>query len=374
MRNWRVVRILGVMSVLSLFLLWNCSGLLDSQPDSSLQVKIATTENFQPGIAQSLGKVVAGQQAVTDSLGLISTGMVSFTPSSFVVELQELVLYTEYVETPSGEWVGGYEGAGKQINIELNREVDLINQGSLEALIQESVSIDSAKFGDYVGINMEIGDSATVSGELDLNNRTYTFTDLRVPMGWGSFNSLIPDHLAIADTTAPTIQVLIDAENAFQLENSEENTTDVAIDTSGTNIDFKSVIIFPYAGTDAPTVEKYRITWGSATELKYYIEVVALLDPDGTLMNVGWRNIYTNGFSLNAAYGHHIQPAYIWAAGISQNEDGSYAIVDHYTSSDVLDRVTSFPAFSLGEHSGTFTYGTGDNAMEVSYSAVKMTE
>jgi len=362
------------MSVLSLFLLWNCSGLLDSQPDSSLQVKIATTENFQPGIAQSLGKVVAGQQAVTDSLGLISTGMVSFTPSSFVVELQELVLYTEYVETPSGEWVGGYEGAGKQINIELNREVDLINQGSLEALIQESVSIDSAKFGDYVGINMEIGDSATVSGELDLNNRTYTFTDLRVPMGWGSFNSLIPDHLAIADTTAPTIQVLIDAENAFQLENSEENTTDVAIDTSGTNIDFKSVIIFPYAGTDAPTVEKYRITWGSATELKYYIEVVALLDPDGTLMNVGWRNIYTNGFSLNAAYGHHIQPAYIWAAGISQNEDGSYAIVDHYTSSDVLDRVTSFPAFSLGEHSGTFTYGTGDNAMEVSYSAVKMTE
>ena len=289
------------------------------------------------------------------------------------MEIQELVLYTEYVETPSGEWVGGYEGVGKEINIDLNREVDLINQGSLEALIQESVSIDSAKFGKYIGIKMEIGDSAIVSGELKLNGHTYSFSDLKVPMGWGGFNSLIPGGLDIADTTAPTIQVLIDAENAFQLEDYEDSPVDVAIDTSGTNVDFKSVIVFPYAGSDVPTIQKYRITWDGSLELHYYMEVVALLNPDGILMNVGWRNIYTTGFNRDAAYGDWIEPAYIWSASIEQNEDGTYAISDKYTASDVLNQVASFPAFALENHSGTFTYGTGDTGIEVNYTAEKVT-
>ncbi|HKJ66553.1 MAG TPA: hypothetical protein VKA68_01245, partial [bacterium] len=300
-------------------------------------------------------------------------GQVSFTPLSFIMYIDMVVLFPELVENEFGEMVGGSTGDQSEIYATLEQEIDLINQDGLSELITQNLEVDSSDFGHYIGVKVLCDTLVKVSGTYDVNGAEYSFTDLEIA-SWGGYNTVLPGGLDVSDDSTTTLQILFDAENAFLLERWRDGTHNVQVDTAGVYADLTGMLIFPYAGNDAPSVEKYQITWEGALESNYFMELVLLKGPDGNVANAGWRNIYLNGFTLDAVYGAHIDPHYLYDAQIATNDDGSINISDGYVPDDVIDKQLVIPAFQLQDHSGTFIYGSDANGQEIPYTARQITQ
>jgi len=346
-------------------------GITEPKVQADLNVKISVTDNFKSGIAKGIEGYMAKSMLSSDSTGVLSNGQVTFTPSSFKIYIESISIFPELVENEYGEIVGGSTGDESEIHAKINQEIDLINQEGLSELISANLEVDSSDFGHYIGININNDTQVKVSGAYEVNGVNYTFEDLEIET-WGGFETMLPGGIDVNYDSTTTVQILFDADNSLLMESWVDGTHDVRIGNMDTYLHLSGMLIFPFAGTDTPAIEKYEVTWDGAETSHYFMEVILVKNSAGYIANAGWRNIYMNGFTLDSVAGTRIDPHYLYSALIEDNRNGSFSISDQYVPDEVIDRQITFPAFRTEDHQGTFLYGNPDNPQEVSYIATKI--
>ncbi len=305
------------------------------------------------GISGQVGVVESATASLTAnplSLNGLNDERFSFTPTSLKINAS-VVCAAESIEASTS----GANTSGREVNVPINKEIELIGQTAFTALAQGSVDdVTEDKFGSYSAVKFLHAGTVKTSGTVMVAGETYTFSDLEVGMTSTGIAVGMPISVTLDANTSPTVNVFFDVSDALFLVNSTVYRFPTAALIPGTDISVvaENLQFIPYVGTDTPTFKKFKIV--VADQDYFYLRLSVLLNTAGQTVGGVWNTIFTGTSPpTDSEWG----PCQLNSNGITENADGSYALSTYSGGSCPQSRVLTFAAFKFEDHSGTLTHG-----------------
>jgi hypothetical protein len=349
-----------------------------------LKIIVSSTTGTHSAAAKS-------RQIAADS-GLVRDGQkFSFTPTSLKVTLNTINIFQKWTTAGDGSITGG----GNEISISANSTFDLISPAALSDLYTKEISVESDKFGTYIGAKVLLNDTVLLSGAATVNGKTYTITDMKTRIGFTGQQYAFSSPLVIGDTAADslakfaadsatdsvatasldaTVRLIFDLDWSAILSYVGDSTSgDYATPAVEGNVRMHlgNVCLIPYVGAGLPTIEKYKITVDDDTT--YALRLLLLADPSDVLTAASIQPVYFAGFGDSSFVSLAIDPVPYQICTIIKTGD-TYSIAKDTTfgtNSQTADREVSFPAFKrTATQTGTLIYGY-PNGTPRNYSAVQ---
>ncbi len=236
--------------------------------------------------------------------------------------------------------------------ISINKTVELIGGDSaINDILQQDASFSQSDAGTYDGILLQFNDSISVSGTFTYNGSTHTFSNKKIANAFG-IAYYIPStskQVVIAKGQPVTIRLIFDVENAVFLANlnGSSNPQSALLDDGKTSVLDDGLMMMPFIGTQAPTIEKYLLKIQEDTTTTLTLTIVR--DGSGSVCNFGWKPCF------NVPTGNSppvfVPPEKVIRGEVSPNTDGSYDLAEDMTI-DPGARKGHIPAFRLENHSG----------------------
>ncbi len=324
------------------------------------------TSSLNVVVSASGGSDRAG--AMRADTGLLENGQkYSFTPTSFNVKIQSIILFSEWTQNPDDEWIG----SGKEINISVDNTVDLITPTALSDIYEQQISVDSDKFGEYIGAKVLLKDTIVVSGTVTINNATYEIDNVALPIGFSGSHFSLSTPLNIQDTVvSPTIRLIFETDESVMLMLVDSNSGDFGLpvlDDGKTRIRAANMVMIPYVGSDLPTIEKYKITIENDTS--YSLKMLMVQNPEDEVVTAAIAPVFYETFGVDGFNVGAVDAA-AWTAPVITQDGSSYSIEPNplFPDEGASDRMVIFSNFTRGDHSGTLEVGYPDG-VEKSYTA-----
>jgi len=334
-------------------------------------VIVSSTKQFQSGLTKSLNANVGLRKTLlattgADTSAWLPDGLLSITPTSMKVPIDNLML------------IQGNGQGGDWPYIYINKTIELVGGNSaLNDILQQNATFSQKDAGTYDGMDLAFGDSISVSGTFTYNGVTHSFADKKIFNAFG-LTYFIPStskQVVVAKDEPVTIRLIFDVENAVALSHGVGGYLTAALDDGKTSVGDDGVMMMPFVGTQAPTVEKYLLKIQEDSTVTMTITIVR--DESGQVCNFGWKP----GFNVPTGNSPPVfnPPEKVTRALITSNSDGSYSLASDSAAAPNV-RNGRLPAFRLENHSGLFlctaetggwNNGTGLPAETFHYTAVK---
>jgi hypothetical protein len=357
------------------------------------------------GLDHSLGKALMQNpsfMAKMAAVGIDSAQKASFTPTSFKIFATGISIFDSIMRGANGyELIGG----GRQIDIEISRQIDLIGPNGINELFSKGVQVTPDKHGTYIGAKMAFHDTALVSGSLTVGGKQYSFSD--VPVAFiGGTQFIIPvgtdplvigntldtiirdfptpdttDTMVIHDTTYidPTVvlRVVFDASFCCYLANGIHIpptwTPGPRVSDDSARVYTNTPVLLPYVGKSEPVVSKYRIDLTNDSTFEFIVTTIGTTAED--IQTIGWAIVFSEH------YREGILPPLYSTCGLAmlcdENSDGSWLIrpdplFDQHNNPGVgYEGQLKFSAFRTTNHTGTCAF-YADGWRNYTYNATKL--